>query len=195
MLEKTSPEARADVMPAKPAMHPRTRMLLEAPILPTLLKLAAPNVLVMLIQASIGLVEAYFVGKLGTVSKDVSDVILLVNENFNISATIQDPADPTKHDQGIVQGQGNTDDVKPRVLINYLPKNSTVAQHQFVVTSGLGPYFPAGLRIGEIVDVPPLAMTYKNGFGLYRQATIEPTADLNQLDELFIVLGPKQQVK
>jgi putative MATE family efflux protein len=41
-------------------------MLLEAPIFPTLLKLAAPNVLVMLIQASIGLVEAYFVGKLGT---------------------------------------------------------------------------------------------------------------------------------
>jgi hypothetical protein len=29
-------------------------------------------------------------------------------------------------------------------------------------------------------------------FGLYREAVIEPTADLNQLDELFIVLGPKQ---
>jgi putative MATE family efflux protein len=45
---------------------PRTRDLLEAPIAPTLLRLAAPNVLVMGVQASVGLVETYFVGKLGT---------------------------------------------------------------------------------------------------------------------------------
>jgi rod shape-determining protein MreC len=130
------------------------------------------------------------VGKTGTVSQYVTDVILLVNENCSISATIENT-----HDQGIVQGQGNLDEVKPRVLVNYLPKNSQVAVHQFVVTSGLGPYFPAGLRLGEIIEVPELNKTYKTGFGLYRQATIEPTADLNQLDELFIVLGPKQAVK
>jgi len=133
------------------------------------------------------------VGKTGTVSQYVTDVILLVNENCSISATIDDPTDPTKHYQGIVQGQGNFDEVKPRVLITYLPKNSPIAPHQFVVTSGLGPYFPAGLRLGEVIEVAPLTNTYRNGFGLYRQATIEPTADLNQLDELFIVLGPKQQ--
>ena len=45
---------------------PRTRRLIEAPIMPTLLWLAAPNVLVMLVQASVGLIETYFVGKLGT---------------------------------------------------------------------------------------------------------------------------------
>jgi putative MATE family efflux protein len=48
------------------AMNPRTRMLLEAPIAPTLLRLALPNVLVMLAQAGVGLIETYFVGKLGT---------------------------------------------------------------------------------------------------------------------------------
>ncbi len=47
-------------------MDPRTRMLLEAPIAPTLLRLGAPNVLVMLAQAAVGLIETYFVGKLGT---------------------------------------------------------------------------------------------------------------------------------
>lgn len=47
-------------------MNPRTRMLLEAPIAPTLLRLALPNVLVMLAQAGVGLIETYFVGKLGT---------------------------------------------------------------------------------------------------------------------------------
>src|SRR5262245_33638976 len=45
---------------------PRTRQLLEAPITGTLLRLATPNVLVMIVQASVGLIETYFIGKLGT---------------------------------------------------------------------------------------------------------------------------------
>jgi len=48
------------------AFDPRTRVLLEGPITSTLLRLATPNVLVMLMQASVGLIETYFVGKLGT---------------------------------------------------------------------------------------------------------------------------------
>ena len=34
--------------------------------MPTLLRLGAPNVLIMLAQASVGLIETFFVGKLGT---------------------------------------------------------------------------------------------------------------------------------
>jgi putative MATE family efflux protein len=47
-------------------LSPRTRQLIEAPIAPTLLRLAAPNMLVMVAQASVGLIETYFVGQLGT---------------------------------------------------------------------------------------------------------------------------------
>src|SRR6266568_3633079 len=47
------------------AMDPRTRLLLEAPVGPTILRLALPNVVVMVVQASIGLIETYFVAKLG----------------------------------------------------------------------------------------------------------------------------------
>ena len=126
------------------------------------------------------------VGKTGNVSRYVTDVILLVNQNCSISATIEN-----SHDQGIVKGQGNFEEGTPRVMVDYLPKDSQVAAGQFIVTSGLGPYFPAGLRLGTVVEVPPLKNEYPT-FGLYRQAVIEPTANLNQLDELFIVLGPKQ---
>jgi putative MATE family efflux protein len=52
--------------PLQAELDPRTRRLLEAPIVPTLLRLAAPNVLVMVAQAAVGLIETYFVGKLGT---------------------------------------------------------------------------------------------------------------------------------
>jgi putative MATE family efflux protein len=50
----------------KPAMDGRTRTLLEAPLLPLLLRLAAPNIMLMLAQSATGLIETYFVGKLGT---------------------------------------------------------------------------------------------------------------------------------
>jgi putative MATE family efflux protein len=53
-------------MQNKPAYDPRTRALIEGPIVKTLVRLAAPNVLVMLAQTSVGLIETYFVGKLGT---------------------------------------------------------------------------------------------------------------------------------
>jgi len=50
----------------KPRYDPRTQALIEGPIAATLVRLAAPNMLVMLAQTSVGLVETYFVGKLGT---------------------------------------------------------------------------------------------------------------------------------
>ncbi len=53
----TTPVARID---------PRTRALLEGPIAATLVRLAAPNVAVMIVQASVGLIETYFIGWLGT---------------------------------------------------------------------------------------------------------------------------------
>jgi putative MATE family efflux protein len=46
-------------------MDARTRTLLEAPVVPTILRLALPNVVVMVVQASIGLIETYFVARLG----------------------------------------------------------------------------------------------------------------------------------
>ena len=46
-------------------MDPRTRMLLEAPVGRTIVRLALPNVAVMVVQTSIGLIETYFVAKLG----------------------------------------------------------------------------------------------------------------------------------
>jgi Na+-driven multidrug efflux pump len=51
---------------ARPAqVDSRTRMLLEEPIAPTIMRLAIPNAAVMTVQVLIGLLEVYFVSKLG----------------------------------------------------------------------------------------------------------------------------------
>src|SRR6516162_9454594 len=62
----TAAAETSQVQPAPARFDPRTRHLIEAPIMPTLLRLAGPNVLVMLVQASVGLIETYFIGRLGT---------------------------------------------------------------------------------------------------------------------------------
>ena len=67
MAETQSPVRQHQVIALEtPRYDPRTRALIEGPIAATLIRLAAPNVLVMLAQTSVGLVETYFVGKLGT---------------------------------------------------------------------------------------------------------------------------------
>ena len=51
--------------PAAPALSPRTARLLEAPIVPTLVSLAAPNAAVTLLQSGVSILDAYFVARLG----------------------------------------------------------------------------------------------------------------------------------
>src|SRR5580700_11556910 len=58
--------AAATAVAEKAKFDPRTRALVEGPIAKTLIRLAAPNMLVMLAQTCVGLIETYFIGKLGT---------------------------------------------------------------------------------------------------------------------------------
>ena len=56
----TNPAAKADQMRAR-----RTRAMLEGPIGPTLARLAAPNVLAMVVQAVVSIAEGVFASRLG----------------------------------------------------------------------------------------------------------------------------------
>ena len=69
-LAAEMPELRTPTLGPKPlaageTMNPRTRRLLHGAIVPTLLLLAWPNILVMTAQASTGLIETWWVSKLG----------------------------------------------------------------------------------------------------------------------------------
>src|SRR4029077_5794126 len=68
-LTTDSGRARVVAAPAEPVAHgpdARTRRLLHGPIVMTLLMLAWPNILVMVAQASTGLIETWFISHLGT---------------------------------------------------------------------------------------------------------------------------------
>lgn len=58
--------AAAAATPGTAVLSSRTRLLLEGPVAGTLLRLAAPNVLVMVLQATVSTLDAVFVGWLGS---------------------------------------------------------------------------------------------------------------------------------
>ena len=67
-IQQSGPTAAVVQPPSVQAQRhdARTLVLLEAPIAATLVKLAAPNILVNIVRSAVGLIETYFVGKLGT---------------------------------------------------------------------------------------------------------------------------------
>jgi hypothetical protein len=50
----------------RPAVAARTKLLLEAPIFPTLLRLAAPNILNLVAFVAVIIFDGYFLGRIGT---------------------------------------------------------------------------------------------------------------------------------
>jgi putative MATE family efflux protein len=65
-IQQRPPTVAEPLAPSQPAMNPRTRALLQGPIVPTLFRMSWPNVLIMFAQASTGLIETFWVGRLGT---------------------------------------------------------------------------------------------------------------------------------
>jgi putative MATE family efflux protein len=65
-MVRTVPAAAAVAAEPGAPLDPRTSALLRGPIVPLLLRMAWPNVVVMLAQASTGLIETFWVSRLGT---------------------------------------------------------------------------------------------------------------------------------
>src|SRR6478736_1464007 len=70
MNDRSFPISAPSSAPGKatspPAAAARTKLLLEGPIMPTLLRLAAPNVLTLLAFAGVITFDGFFLGRIGT---------------------------------------------------------------------------------------------------------------------------------
>src|SRR5215475_4818513 len=61
-----SPSLAPQKTASTPSAAARTKLLLEGPILPTLLRLAAPNILTLLAFAGVITFDGFFLGRIGT---------------------------------------------------------------------------------------------------------------------------------
>jgi len=112
------------------------------------------------------------VGRINSVGPAYSQVVLIGDPNCKVSALVTET-----HDTGII-GAGDTSLVE----LTYLSRNAILKPGHNVVTSGLGEIFPAGIRIGKVVDSRPAE------YGLYIEARVKLAVNLGALEEVWVLL-------
>jgi len=116
--------------------------------------------------------DGCLIGRIAAVGQTRSQVILLGDPNCRVAATVDAEA-------GVVGSSGPVD----RSLVEMsLFRNTVVKPGQNVITSGLGGLFPRGILIGKVVDSHP------GEYGLYTEVRVKIAADLDSLEEAWVLL-------
>ncbi len=124
--------------------------------------------------------EFGLVGKVTTVAKDISTVLLLSDENCKVAAAIEGT-----REKGISSGPRVADSPScPLLELNFLSKDAKIQLGNRVYSAGIsGGVFPSGILLGTIKDFHPR--------DLDGQAHIEPAVDLAHVEDVFVVVGTK----
>lgn len=120
------------------------------------------------------LTEDGLVGKTTTVSKNMSTVILIADENCKVACMIEG-----SREQGIVKGARTSSNTMPEITLNFLSKNADLKSGQKVYSSGVGGVFPSGVYVGQVKDFKTHEL---NG-----QATLIPAVDLTTIEDVFVI--------
>jgi len=116
--------------------------------------------------------QAGLVGRVLSVGKDVSTVLLLTDPESGVGAVVQ-----RSRDLGVVLGGGD-----PRALTaRFFSKDADVKVGDLIVTSGISSKFPEGLLIGEVVAVRVPQP------GLVKEAIVKPSVDFEHLEEVMVI--------
>ena len=115
------------------------------------------------------------VGRVAEVGYTRSRVVLVGDPNCRFAAQV----DRTR-DKGIIMPDEASFD-RQIVRFTYLPNTVNLQPGSAVSTSGDGGVFPKGIPVGELVDVAT------NSYGLYLEARVRLRANLNRLEEVWVM--------
>lgn len=111
------------------------------------------------------------VGKIGEVSINSSQVILITNPQSVINAMVA--GSETK---GVVRGEYGLG-----IILDMILQTDTVNAGDKVITSGIGNNIPRGLLLGTVRDVQP------SPDRLFQQATVKSPVELSKLEVVFVI--------
>ena len=120
------------------------------------------------------------VGQVTSVGSNWSIVQCLSNENIAVAGLVES----TRDNDGIVKGYKDENN-KLLAEIQRLSLDSAIKKGDVILTSGLGGFYPAGIRIGSVLSV------YEDKGEVMKGAIIEPYVDFTKIEEVFIVV-PKE---
>jgi rod shape-determining protein MreC len=117
------------------------------------------------------------VGRVHEVSGSSSRVLLLGDPLCSVSARVDNAAGDTGE---ILPGEATVLD-ESIVEMTYITRHSQAIPGQKIFTSGLDTVFPKGIPIGHITE------TNSVGYGLYLEARVKISANLHDLEEVFVL--------
>jgi rod shape-determining protein MreC len=122
--------------------------------------------------------EAGVVGRVVELTSHFAKVLLITDPGSGIDSFVQ-----RNRVHGLLSGHG-----KGQMSLDYVRKADDVRPGDLVVTSGLDGIFPTGLSIGSVTLVD------KKSLGLFLEAQINPSVDLNSLEEVLVKLDKQLPV-
>jgi rod shape-determining protein MreC len=115
------------------------------------------------------------VGRVAEVGFTRARVVLVGDPNCRFSAQVE-----STRDKGIIAPDEASFD-RQVVNFTYVPTIIELRPGAGIVTSGEGGVFPKGLPVGRIIDVQT------NQFGLYLEARVRLSVNLNRLEEVWVM--------
>lgn len=118
------------------------------------------------------------VGRIITVTPHTSEVLLITDREgpVGVIVLLQGSRIP-----GIVEGAGDGSDT---LLMRYISYDAPIGEGQFVVTSGLGNFYPKGIRVGRVQSIVEREAEPN---ALQKYAVICPEVNFDLLEEVFII--------
>lgn len=117
------------------------------------------------------------IGKIESASRSSSKVLLITDIRNAVDAVIQE-----SRAQGVVVGTN-----RELCEMKYVSLEEKVKNGGRVVSSGFGGVYPKGLLIGEVAKVE------RKEFGLFQEVFIKPSADLEHLEEVMVIMGQQNE--
>lgn len=118
------------------------------------------------------------VGKVTDVMDYESQVLLLIDNSFEVSVIFQESGQ-----YGIARGSGPSSPVR----ITYIDRQAKLSPNDRVFTSGLGGVFPKGIYLGEVKEI--IAPQDASQTGLYQEALLGPSTEFSRLENVFVNIG------
>lgn len=119
------------------------------------------------------------VGRILETSWNVSRVLLMVDENSNIDALVQD-----SRAQGILQGASQAG-----CNLKYVSKTLSIKVGDVVISSGVGGIFPKGLPLGVVRSVN------KKDADMFQKINVAPFVDSSAIEEVLVLTTERKDRK
>lgn len=119
------------------------------------------------------------IGQTIDVTAHSAKVRLITDQNSGVAAMVQ-----SNRVEGIVHGS-----IAGGLSLDFISHETTVRAGDVVITSGMGGVYPKGLLVGEVTKVTNQASS------LYQDVVLSPSAGLNGLEEVLILVGANPQVQ